>query len=93
MKAVEFQRVKSMLLDSLDQASSIIINTIFGKEKAIVFLGKTFVDHQVYDNLNEAIAECKADLALGVEVLIAPDDTNHFRVWISIPEEMILQSA
>jgi len=56
MKAVEFQRVKSMLLDSLDQASSIIINTIFGKEKAIIFLGKTFVDHQVYDNLNEAIA-------------------------------------
>jgi len=80
-----------MLLNSLDQVSSIVINTIFGKEKAVIFLDKIFVDHQVYSTLNEAIAEYKADLDLGIEALVAPD-ANHFRVWVSIPEEMILQS-
>ncbi len=31
-----------MILNSLNQVRSIIINTIAGNEKAIVFLGKTF---------------------------------------------------
>ncbi len=31
-----------MILNSLNQVRSIIINTIAGTEKAIVFLGKTF---------------------------------------------------
>ncbi|PZO43260.1 MAG: hypothetical protein DCF19_04720 [Pseudanabaena frigida] len=81
-----------MILHSLNQVRSIVINTIFGNEKAIIFLGNTFVDHQVYNSLNEAIAECAKDLELGIAVLIAPE-ANQFRVWLSIPDEMILQAS
>ncbi|PZV16230.1 MAG: hypothetical protein DCF20_08815 [Pseudanabaena sp.] len=79
-----------MILNSLNQVRLIVINTIFGKEKAIVFLGKTFVDHIVCNSLSEAIAECRRDLDLGIAVLIAPD-ADQFSVWVSIPEELILQ--
>lgn len=79
-----------MILNSLNQVRSIVINTIFGNEKAIIFLGKTFVDHKVYNSLNEALFECKRDLDLGLELLITPD-ANHFCVWVSIPSELILQ--
>jgi hypothetical protein len=81
-----------MILNSLDQVRSIVINTIFGTEKAIVFLDKTFVDHQVYNSLNEAITECNKDSALGIEVLIT-SHADQFRVWVSIPEELILQAS
>jgi hypothetical protein len=78
-----------MILDSLNQVRSTIINTIVGREKAIVFLGKTFVIDKAYNSLNEAIAGCRRDLDLGMAVLIVPD-VNKFNVWVSIPSEMIL---
>jgi hypothetical protein len=80
-----------MVLNTLNQVRSIVISTIFGTEKAIIFLGKTFVDHKVYNSLNEAIAECRKDLDLDIELLITPD-ANQFCVWVSIPNELILQS-
>ncbi len=81
-----------MILNSLNQVRSIVINSIAGTEKAIVFLGKTFVVDKAYSSLNEAIAGCRRDLDLGMAVLIAPND-NQFSVWAAIPNEMILQSA
>ena len=81
-----------MILNSLNQVRSIVIDTIFGAEKAIVFSDKTFVDHKVYNSLNEAITECKRDSDLGIEVLIT-SHADQFRVWVSIPEEVILQAA
>ncbi|MCL1492958.1 MAG: hypothetical protein M1G31_19695 [Pseudanabaena sp. Salubria-1] len=59
-----------MFFSSLNQVRLIGINTIFGTEKAITVLGKTFVDHKVCNSLNEAIAECRSDLELGIAVLI-----------------------
>jgi hypothetical protein len=84
-----FQQAEAMILDSLNQVRSTIINTIVGREKAIVFLGKTFVIDKAYNSLNEAIAGCRRDLDLGMAVLIVPD-VNKFNVWVSIPSEMIL---
>ena len=84
-----FQQAEAMILDSLNQVRSIIINTIVGREKAIVFLGKTFVVDKAYNSLKEAIAGCRRDLDLGMAVLIAPE-ANYFNVWVSIPSEMIL---
>ena len=81
-----------MILNSLNQVRSIVINSVTGTEKAIVFLGKTFVVDKAYNSLNEAIAGCKRDVDLGMAVLIAPEATQ-FNVWVSIPNEMILQSA
>jgi len=81
-----------MILNSLNQVRSIIINSIAGTEKAIIFLGKTFVVDKAYASLNEAIAGCRRDLDLGMAVLIAPN-ANQFQVWVSIPNELILQSA
>jgi len=81
-----------MILNSLNQVRSIVINTIAGTEKAIVFLGKTFVIDKAYNSLNEAIAGCKRDLDLGMAVLIAPN-ANQFSVWVSIPNELILQAV
>ncbi len=81
-----------MILNSLNQVRTISINTIAGTEKAIMFLGKYFVAEKVYDSLNEAIAGCKRDLDFGMALLIAPD-AKQFRVWISIPNELILQAA
>jgi len=71
--------------NSLKQVHSTAINTIFGTEKAIVFLDKTFVAHKVYNSLNEALAECTKDSDLGIAVLIT-SQANQFRVWLSIPE-------
>ena len=85
-------RAKAMILNSLNQVRSIVIKSIAGTEKAIVFLGKTFVVDKAYNSLNEAIAGCKRDIDLGMAVLIAPE-ANQFKVWISIPNEMILQAA
>jgi hypothetical protein len=84
-----FQQTEAMILNSLNQVRSIIINTIAGREKAIVFLGKTFVVDKAYNSLKEAIAGCRRDLDLGMAVLIAPE-ANYFNVWVSIPSEMIL---
>jgi len=78
-----------MILNSLNQVRSIVINTIVGTEKAIVFLGKTFVVDKAYNSLNEAIAGSKKDLDLGMAILIAPE-AEQFNVWVSIPNEMIL---
>jgi hypothetical protein len=79
-----------MILSSLNQVRLVVINTIFGTEKAITVLGKTFVDHKVCNSLNEAIAECRSELELGIAVLITCNADN-FCIWISIPEEVILQ--
>ena len=87
-----FLRVKAMILNSLNQVRSIVINSVAGTEKAIVFLGKTFVVDKAYNSLKEAIAGSKRDVDLGMAVLIAPE-ANQFNVWVSIPNEMILQSA
>jgi len=81
-----------MILNSLNQVRTIVINTVVGTEKAIMFLGKYFVAENAYDSLNEAIAGCKRDLDLGMALLIAPD-ANQFRVWISIPDDLILQAV
>jgi len=81
-----------MILNSLNQVRSIVIKSIAGTEKAIVFLGKTFVADKAYNSLNEAIAGCKRDVDLGMAVLIAPE-ADQFKVWVSIPNEMILQAA
>jgi len=85
-------RAKAMILNSLNQVRSIVINTVVGTEQAIVFLGKIFVVDKAYSSLSDAIAGCRRDLDLGMAVLIAPN-ANQFSVWVSIPSEMILQSA
>ena len=79
-----------MILSSLHQVQSVIINTIVGTEKAIMFLGKIFVAEKIYDNLNEAIAGCRRDLDMGMGILIAPE-ASQYRVWVSIPQELILE--
>jgi hypothetical protein len=79
-----------MFLNSLNQVRLIGIDTIFGAERAITVLGKTFVDHKVCKSLNEAIAECRSDLELGIAVLVTCN-ADEFSVWVSIPEEVILQ--
>ena len=81
-----------MILNSLNQVRSIVINTITGTEQAIIFLGKIFVVDRMYDSLNEAIAGCRRDLDLGMAILITPNE-NKFSVWVSIPNELILQAA
>ena len=81
-----------MILNSLNQVRLIVIKTIAGTEKAVVFLGKTFVVDKAYNSLTEAIAGCRRDLDMGFAVLIAPD-ANQFNVWVSIPNEMILQAV
>lgn len=80
-----------MILNSLTQVRSTVINTIAGTEKAIVFLGKTFVVDKAYDSLKEAIAGCKRDVDMGIAILIAPE-ADQFKVWVAIPNEMILQA-
>ncbi len=78
-----------MILNSLNQVRSIVINTMTGTETAIVFLGKIFVADRNYASLNEAIAGCRRDLDLGIAILITPN-ANQFSVWIAIPNELIL---
>jgi hypothetical protein len=84
-------KVKIMFFSSLNQVRLIGINTIFGTEKAITVLGKTFVDHKICNSLNDAIAECRSDLELGIAVLITCN-ADKFSIWVSIPEEVILQT-
>ncbi|NMF61124.1 hypothetical protein [Pseudanabaena yagii] len=81
-----------MILNSLNQVRSIVIKSIAGTEKAIVLLGKTFVADKAYESLTEAIAGCRRDLDLGMAILIAPE-ANQFKVWVAIPNELILQAA
>ena len=81
-----------MILNSLNQTRSIEVITSAGREKGIVFLGKTFVADKSYNSQNEAIAGCRGDLDLGFAVLITPD-AEQFRVWVSVPNQMIFQIA
>lgn len=78
-----------MILNSLNQVRSMVINTIVGTELAIMYLGKIFVAEKLYDTVNDAIAGCKRDVDLGMGIIIAPD-AKKFRVWIAIPQELIL---
>jgi hypothetical protein len=59
-----FQRAKAMILNSLNQVRSIVINTATGTEQAMIFLGKTFVVDKAYNSLNDAIAGCRSDILL-----------------------------
>ena len=70
-----FLRAKAMILNPLNQVRSIVINTIAGTEKAIVFLGKTFVADKAYASINESIAGCKRNVDMGMAVLITPEAT------------------
>ncbi|TYQ25714.1 hypothetical protein PseudUWO311_14770 [Pseudanabaena sp. UWO311] len=81
-----------MILNSLNETRSIEVMTIAGKKKGIIFLGKTFVADKAYDILDDAIAATKKDIDLGVAVVITPDE-DQFRVWILVPDQMILQAA
>jgi hypothetical protein len=81
-----------MILNSLNETRSIEVITIAGRERGIVFLGKTFVADQSYDTLDHAIAASKKDLDLGVAVVITPDE-DQFRVWVLVPDQMMLQAA
>jgi len=83
-------RAKAMILNSLNQVRSIVINSVAGTEKAIVFLGKTFVVDKAYNSLKEAISGSKRDVDLGMAVLIAPE-ANQFKVWVAIPNQLFLQ--
>lgn len=77
-----------MILNSLNDTRSIEIVTLAGREQGLVFLGKTFVADQAYSNLDQAIAASRKDLDLGFGVLITPD-ANLFRVWGSVPSQII----
>ena len=79
-------------LVKLNQVRTISLNTVAGTEKAIMFLGKYFVAERIYNSLNEAIAGCRRDLDFGMALLIAPE-AKQFRVWIAIPNELILQAV
>lgn len=81
-----------MILNSLNETRSIEVITLAGKERGIVFLGKTFVADRAYKSLNEAIAACRKDLDLGLAILITPDAAR-FQVWVSVPNQMIFQAA
>jgi hypothetical protein len=81
-----------MILNSLNEVRSIIIKSIAGTEKAIVFLGKTFVVDKAYASLNEAIAGSKRDVDLGMALLIVPE-ADQFKVWVAIPNELIWQAV
>ncbi len=81
-----------MILNSLNETRSIEVMTIAGKKKGIIFLGKTFVADQSYDTLDDAIAASKKYLDLGVAVVITPD-AKQFRLWVSVPSQMIFQAA
>ena len=80
-----------MILNSLDQVQLIEVITPAGRERGILFLNKTFVTDRSYEKLEQAIAACRADLDLGMGVVITPD-ANKFQVWISVPSQMILQT-
>lgn len=81
-----------MILNSLNQVRSIVINTITGREQAIVVLGKIFIADRAYNTLREAISSCRRDLDLGMAIVIAPD-ANQFKVWVMVPNELILEVA
>ncbi len=81
-----------MILNSLNETRSIEVLTLAGRERGLVFLGKTFVVDKLYKSLNEAIAACRADLDLGVALLIAPE-ADKFCVWVSVPTQMIFQAT
>lgn len=81
-----------MILNSLNQVRYIVVNTVAGTEKAIMYLGKIFVADQSYDSMERAIAGSRRDLDLGMAVLIAPE-ADQFKVWVAIPDELILQAS
>ena len=81
-----------MILNSLNEARPIEVITLGGREKGIVFLGKTFVADKSYGSLDAAIAASKKDLDMGIAIVITPD-AQQFRIWVSVPSQMILQTA
>jgi hypothetical protein len=81
-----------MILNSLNQVRRIVIKTIFGTEKAIMYLDKIFVADKFYNSLNEAILGCRGEVDLGMAVLIVPE-VNRFCVWLAIPEELLLEPS
>ncbi|GBO54021.1 hypothetical protein APA_1969 [Pseudanabaena sp. lw0831] len=81
-----------MILNSLNETRSIEVITFAGRERGIVFLGKTFVADRSFNSLNAAIAACRKDLDLGLAILITPN-ADKFQVWVSVPNQMIFHAA
>lgn len=81
-----------MILNSIYEVHPIEVITIAGREKGIIFLGKTFVLDKLYQTLDDAIAASRRDLDLGIAILIVPD-AGKFGVWVTIPHQLICCQA
>ncbi len=81
-----------MLLTSLQDTQSINLITPAGKEKGITYFGQIFVAGKVYTDLKAAITACRRDLDAGLSALIITE-AGQYRLWCSIPNQMVAQAA
>lgn len=81
-----------MILTSLQDTQSIDVVTSAGREKGVSYLGQTFVPGNSYKDINAAIAACKRDLDNGLATLVVPE-ADLYRVWYSVPREMLSLAA
>jgi hypothetical protein len=66
------------------------LQTAIGKEKAICYLGWSFLMTNSYNSLQEAIAACRRDLDVGLFSIVVEDIlTQNFSLWCPIPTELL----
>jgi hypothetical protein len=80
---------KMIILNDLTNLE-IELNTSLGKEKAIYFLGWSFLMTNSYKSLKEAIAACRRDLDVGLfSIVVENICTKEFSLWCPVPKELI----
>ncbi|MEE3718206.1 hypothetical protein V2H45_15815 [Tumidithrix elongata RA019] len=61
------------------------IQTPWGRERGICYLGQTFMPINVYKCVHEAILVCRQDLEAGLLSIVVVE-TNRFSVWWELPD-------
>jgi len=66
------------------------VDTTWGRERGISYLGWFFLLTNTYASLKEAIAACRNDLDAGLLSIVVEDkSTKIFTLWCPVPNELL----
>jgi hypothetical protein len=79
-----------MIIISAGSAPKVDMQTPWGKETGISYLGLSYLLTHTYRTMKEAIAACRKDLDAGLfSIVVENHDTKDISLWCPLPEQLI----
>lgn len=77
-----------MIVLSISETKTIDLLTPLGKEKAICYMGWTFLATTSYKEDRDAFAACRRDLDVGLFSIVVQEN-GKFSIWCPLPTQML----